>query len=393
MKDQNVVSNLKLRAGYGLSGNAMGFGAYTAIPTFGTGAFFDYNGEQWKTLIATKNANPDLKWETTGMFNVGIDFEFLKGRLGGTIEYYNKKTDDLIWSYPVSTNIYPYGWIDANVGAITNNGVEVSINAIPVQTKDFTWNTTLNLAHNSNRVDRLSNEKYEVGLFWQGDPNVAGVAAGGHTQRIIEGKPLGTFFTYQFAGYDEAGLPTYYTRDADTGEIDGTTNDVSSLDIKDRAITGCAQPKLTMGWHNTFTYKGFSASLFFTGMFGNDIYNATRAQYTSPQMWSDGKNVLKEFLTVRPQTDRTPNIPSDRWIEKGDYFRLQTLTLGYTFTQFNEWIKSLQLYFTCNNVFTITGYKGLDPEVNLGGIEPGIDCRWNNYPHTRTFLFGAKINF
>lgn len=388
MKNQNLFDNLKFRLGYGVSGNALGFGAYTAVATYGASGFFDYNGKKWRTLAATKNANPDLKWETTGMFNVGFDYGLFNGRLSGTIEYYHKKTNDLIWNYPVSTNLYPFGDIAANVGEITNKGIEVSINAIPVQTKDFTWNTTLTLSHNKNTVNRLSNDKFEVGVFTQGDPMVAGVSSEGYTQRIIEGEPLGTFFTYEFAGFNEAGKATYYVRDENTGERTGETTEQPGY--KDRTITGCAQPKLNFGWNNTFNYKNWNATVFFTGVFGNDIYNGTRANYMSPEMLAGGKNVLKEFLE-NPTT--SASLPSDRFIENGSYLRLSTLSLGYTFKNFNGWLQSLQLYVTCNNLFTITGYKGLDPEVNLGGIDPGVDYRWSVYPHTRTTMVGLKINF
>ena len=391
MKNQNFFSNLKLRAGYGVSGNAMGFGAYTAYATYGASGFFDYNGKSWRTLAATKNPNPDLKWESTGMFNVGIDFGFLKNRINGTIEFYNKKTWDLIWDYPVSTNIYPFGTIAANVGKITNTGVEFTVNIDAIRTKDFNWMTTINLSHNKNTVNKLSNDKFEVGTFTQGDPMVAGVSSNGYTQRIIEGEPLGTFYTYEFAGYDANGKSTYYVRDEATGQRTGeVTNEPA---FKDRTITGYALPKLNLGWNNTITYKDLSISMFFTGVFGNKIYNGSRANYSSPEMFANGKNVLKEFITDRPATDNLPNYPSDRYLENGSYFRLQSLSVGYTFHKFADWIQSLQLYATCNNVFTITGYKGLDPEVNLGGIEPGIDYRWANYPHTRTIMVGAKINF
>ena len=391
MKNQNFFSNLKLRAGYGVSGNAMGFGAYTAYATYGASGFFDYNGKSWRTLAATKNANPDLKWESTGMLNIGIDFGFLKNRINGTIEFYNKKTKDLIWDYPVSTNIYPMGSIAANVGEITNTGVELTINIDAIRTKDFNWMTTINLSHNKNTVDRLSNDKFEVGTFTQGDPMVAGVSSNGYTQRIIEGEPLGTFYTYEFAGYDANGKSTYYVRDEATGKRTGeVTNEPA---FKDRTITGCAQPKLNLGWNNTFSYKNLSASMFFTGVFGNKIYNGSRANYSSPEMFANGKNVLKEFITDRPATDNLPNYPSDRYLENGSYFRLSSLTIGYTFDKFADWIQSLQLYATCNNVFTITSYTGLDPEVNMGGIDPGIDYRWSTYPHTRTIMVGTKINF
>ena len=388
MKNQNLFDNLKFRIGYGVSGNALGFGAYTAVETYGASGFFTYNGKQWRTLAATKNANPDLKWETTGMFNVGLDYGLLNGRLSGTIEFYNKKTKDLIWNYPVSTNIYPFGDIAANVGEITNTGVEISINAIPVQTKDFTWNTTLTLSHNKNTVDRLSNDKFKVGVFTQGDPMVAGVSAEGYTQRIIEGQPLGTFFTYEFAGFNDAGNATYYERDEETGERTGNT--IENPGYKDRTITGCAQPKLNFGWNNTFNYKNWNATVFFTGVIGNDIYNGTRANYMSPEMLSGGKNVLKEYFD-NPTTSGC--LPSDRFIENGSYLRLSTLSIGYTFKNFNGWLQNAQLYVTCNNLFTITGYKGLDPEVNMGGIDPGVDYRWSVYPHTRTTMVGLKINF
>lgn len=388
MKNQNLFDNLKFRLGYGVSGNALGFGAYTAVETYGASGFFTYNGKQWRTLAATKNANPDLKWETTGMFNVGLDYGLFNGRLNGSIEYYYKKTNDLIWNYPVSTNIYPFGDIAANVGEITNKGVEISINAVPVQTKDFTWNTTVTLSHNKNTVNRLSNDKFKVGVFTQGDPMVAGVSAEGYTQRIIEGQPLGTFFTYEFAGFNDNNEATYYVRDENTGERTGETTTTPAY--KDRTITGCAQPKLNFGWNNTFNYKNWNATVFFTGVFGNDIYNGTRANYMSPEMLSGGKNVLKEYFE---HPTESPSYPSDRFIEKGSYLRLSTLSIGYTFKNFNGWLQNLQLYVTCNNLFTITGYKGLDPEVNLGGIDPGVDYRWSVYPHTRTTMVGLKINF
>lgn len=392
MKNQTLFSNLKLRVGYGVSGNALGFGAYSAVSTYGsTGSYFQSNGSTYVSLGATKLANKDLKWETTGMFNIGVDYAVLGGRINGSLEFYNKKTKDLIWSYPVSSFIYPFGSIQANVGEITNNGIEFTLNAIPVKTKDFEWNTTLNLAHNSNKVDRLSNDLYHTGTFSQGDPMVAGVSANGYTQRVMEGQPIGTFYMYEFAGYNDAGKATYYVHDATTN---ARTGEVTETPVyKDRTIVGNAQPKLSLGWNNTLNYKDWTLTMFFTGVFGNKIYNGSRAQYNAPDMFSGGKNVLKEFIYDRPYTDTYSNVPSTRYLEKGDYFRLQSLTLGYTFRHFNGWLQSMQLYLTCNNLFTLTGYKGLDPEVNLGGIDPGVDYRWSHYPHTRTFMIGAKVNF
>ena len=389
MQNQHIFDNLKLRAGYGISGNAMGFDVYSSYNTYGASGTFVYDGKTYRTYGATKNANPDLKWESTGMLNIGLDFAFLKGRLNGTVEVYHKKTKDLIWSYPVSTTQYIYGWMDANVGEMTNKGIEFTLNAVPVRTKNFMWSTTLNLSHNKNTVDKMQNETFHTTNLTQGDPMVAGVSADGWTQRIMEGEPIGTFYTYQYAGIVN-GRSEYYVLDENGNRTGETTNNPS---LKDRSITGCAQPKLNAGWNNTLTYKNWSLNAFITGVFGNDVYNSARAHYTSAQMFSDGKNVLKEFLN-NPASDASGSLPSDRFIEKGSYVRLQTLSLSYTFRNcFNDWIQDLTLYGTANNLFTITNYKGLDPEVNMGGIDPGIDYRWSRYPHTRTFMVGVKINF
>ena len=389
MQNQHIFDNLKLRAGYGISGNAMGFDVYSSYNTYGASGTFVYDGKTYRTYGATKNANPDLKWESTGMLNIGLDFAFLKGSLNGTVEVYHKKTKDLIWSYPVSTTQYIYGWIDANVGEMTNKGIEFTLNAVPVRTKNFMWSTTLNLSHNKNTVDKMQNEIFHTTNLTQGDPMVAGVSADGWTQRIMEGEPIGTFYTYQYAGIVN-GRSEYYVLDENGNRTGETTNNPS---LKDRSITGCAQPKLNAGWNNTLTYKNWSLNAFITGVFGNDVYNSARAHYTSAQMFSDGKNVLKEFLN-NPASDASGSLPSDRFIEKGSYVRLQTLSLSYTFRNcFNDWIQDLTLYGTANNLFTITNYKGLDPEVNMGGIDPGIDYRWSRYPHTRTFMVGVKINF
>ena len=389
MQTQHIFDNLKLRAGYGISGNAMGFDVYSSYNTYGASGTFVYDGKTYRTYGATKNANPDLKWESTGMLNIGLDFAFLKGRLNGTVEVYHKKTKDLIWSYPVSTTQYIYGWMDANVGEMTNKGIEFTLNAVPVRTKNFMWSSTLNLSHNKNTVDKMQNETFHTTNLTQGDPMVAGVSADGWTQRIMEGEPIGTFYTYQYAGIVN-GRSEYYVLDENGNRTGETTNNPS---LKDRSITGCAQPKLNAGWNNTLTYKNWSLNAFITGVFGNDVYNSARAHYTAAQMFSDGKNVLKEFLS-NPVGDASSSLPSDRYIEKGSYVRLQTLSLSYTFRNcFNDWIQDLTLYGTANNLFTITNYKGLDPEVNMGGIDPGIDYRWSRYPHTRTFMVGVKINF
>jgi len=386
--------DLKFRIGYGVSGNSLGFDAYTAIMTYGASGWFQYtdatgNTVNKRTLAATSNANPDLKWERTGMFNVGLDFALFGSRLSGTIEYYIKKTSDLIYSYEVSTNRYPYGSMLANVGDISNKGIEFTLNAVPVQTKDFTWQTTLNLAHNKNVVEKLSNDTYSVKYIDQANPNLAGFSTN-QVQRIMEGEPIGTFYMWEYAG-SENGKSVFYVHDEETGERTGeTTTDPGE---KDRTKVGCAQPKLTMGWNNTLNYKNWSLTAFFTGVFGNKIFNAMRAQYNGVALIAAGKNVLKEAAEIQTYGDGYANAPSDRYLENGSYFRLSSLSLSYNFGKIGDWLSNLTVYANCNNVFTITGYKGIDPEVSLGGLTPGMDWRGSRYPHTRSFQFGVKVNF
>lgn len=388
-------SDLKLRAGYGVSGNSLGFDAYTAIRTYGVSGWFSYtdaNGvtTDKHTLAATNNANPDLKWERTGMFNIGLDFSLLDGRIGGSVEYYDKKTTDLIYYYPVSTNRYPYGTMTANVGDITNKGFEVSVNAIPVRNGNFEWQTTINISHNKNVVDKLSNETFSVDYQDLGTPEIKG-ASGVNVQRLMEGCPIGQFYTYEWAGYNESGVSQYYVHDAESGERTGELT--TEPQDKDRAKTGSAQPKLTLGWNNTLSLKKFSLNAFFSGVFGNKIFNALRAQYSAPSLISEGKNVLSEVKTEQRMTDVNAQLPSDRYIENGSYLRLQTLTLAYNHGGISDWVSNLTVYATVNNVFTATSYKGTDPEVSLGGLTPGIDWRSNYYPRTRTFMLGLKVNF
>ena len=395
IKDMNVFDDLKFRIGYGVSGNSLGFDAFTAIQTYGASGWFTYtdangNTSQYRTLAATSNANPDLKWERTGMLNLGIDFGFFKNRLTGTLEYYDKQTTDLIYSYAVSTNRYPFGSMLANVGDISNKGIELSLNVIPVKTENLQWETTVNLSHNKNEVKSLSNQTYSVDYINVGNPDIGGYSTA-NVQRIMEGEAIGTFYTWEWAGYNENGVSQFYVHDPETGERTGEFT--TSPQETDRTKVGSAQPKLTYGWNNTLTYKKWSLNAFLQGVTGNKIMNSTRAQYNYIAMVSTGKNVLREVATNQKYSDVNAQAPSDRYLENGSYLRLSTLSLSYNFGKFGNYINGLKVYATCNNLFTITNYKGLDPEVSLGGLTPGIDSRETYYPRTRTFMLGLNINF
>ena len=388
MKDQDVFDDLKFRVGYGVSGNSLGFDAFYSRQVYGsTGWFTASDDNSYRVLGATRNANPDLKWEKTAMLNVGFDFGFFNNRLFGTVEYYDKRTSDLIYNYRVSTLLYSEMW--ANVGDISNKGVEITINAVPVQTKNFTWSTTLNLSHNKNKVESMSNSEYTVNFIDMADPNINSYS-GQHVQRLMEGAPIGQFYLWEWAGYDENGMSIFNDYDEE-GNLVGTTD---APDDGDRRMAGSAQPKLTYGWNNDLTWKKWTLSAFFQGVAGNKIFNATRATYSDPSLLSSfGKNILSEVATEQHANDSRAQAPSTRYLENGSYLRLSTLTLAYNFGKLGNYVNNLRVYATCNNVFTLTGYKGIDPEVNLGGLEPGMDMRYSNYPRTRSFIVGVNMNF
>lgn len=382
IKNLNIFDDLKLRVGYGVSGNSQGFDPFIAQILYGkTGTYINSLGETASSIGVTRNANPNLKWERTGMFNVGFDLGFFNNRLTATIEYYDKRTTDLIADYPVSTTEHPYGVMTANVGEISNKGVELTINATPIVTKDFTWNTSLNVSHNKNEVVSISNDRFAVDYFDEANLDGAGTS-GVRQQRIQAGKPLGSFYTWKWAGYSENGESLFYTKDGETTLT--PTND-------DRFWAGNAQPKVNFGWNNTLSYKNWSLTMFFTGVMGNKILNATKANLSRIAEVTQ-RNILSSAAKTERIGDKGASYYSNRYIEKGDYLRLSSLSIGYTFNNFSDYIKNLRIYASCNNVFVLTGYDGLDPEINMGGLTPGIDDK-NFYPKTRTFMFGASLTF
>ena len=395
MKDQNVFDDLKLRVGYGVSGNSLGFDAFYARQTYASTGWFNYvaaNGtaSDYRVLGVVRNSNPDLKWEKTGMFNIGLDFGFFNNRLTGTIEWYSKQTSDLIYSYRVSTSRYPVDILWANVGDISNKGVEITINAIPVQTRNFTWSTSLNLSHNKNVVEKLSNEQFTTDYIPMANTDIAGYTnQTGNVQRLMEGAPIGQFYVFEWAGYDANGNSIFNDYDAD-GNLVGTVEVPEEDDMRPH---GSAQPKIVYGWNNDLTWKNWTLTAFFQGVAGNKIFNATRAYYNNTGQIANGKNALVEAVSGDHAGDTRAHAPSDRYLENGSYLRLSTLTLGYNFGKIGNYINNLRLYATCNNVFTITGYKGIDPEISLGGLTPGIDWRNATYPRTRTFMVGVNVNF
>lgn len=406
------IGEFKLRAGWGMSGNSDGFNHLTARQYYAVSADrFKYEDAstgqvgEYKYVNVARNQNDNLKWETTTMLNLGLDFSFLNGRINGVLEYYNKETKDMIWDYTVPTTIYPFGSLTANVGRMRNRGVEFTINAVPIQ-GPLTWSTSLNFSHNKNKIISISNPVagFNAGILDRYNPQMPDCSTFEKYAigRIIEGQPVGTFFTYEWAGYDENGQSLFYTYDKTAADtfgnriVDENGNPVLTTDpeAKDRVIVGNGQPKLTMGWNNNLTWKNWDLNLFFTGVFGQKIYNEAREYFGYANNVIEGKNVLADIRDFQNLSDKHSQYPSNRWLEDGSYFKLATVTLGYTFRNcFNGWLRDIRVYVSANNVFTITGYKGRDPEINLGGLDPGIDSRNDHYPRTRQILVGLNVNF
>ncbi|MDX9880847.1 MAG: TonB-dependent receptor [Prolixibacteraceae bacterium] len=380
MQNQHIFDNLKLRAGYGISGNSIGFNPLISKLRFGQSGVSLYDGAFIKGIIPTQNENPDLKWEVTKMLNVGIDFSVFKGRLSGTIEYYEKNTEDLLWTYTVSSTEYYVPSYTANVGSMENKGYEVTLTAIPVQRKDFSWNSTLVLSHNKNLLTSLSNDRFQVEYIYLGAVGNHG-QSGMNSQILQEGYPVGQFYTWKYAGPDENGQSQFYKED---GTL--TTSPLTT----DRHYAGNAQPKLIGGWHNTISYRNFTLDFLLRGVTGNKIMNVTLSNLNYPgeaTHYNQHRMVLESSAI-----DINAPYTSTRYLEKGDYIRMDNITLMYSFKFSNPLIKGLKVYSTVNNAFIITDYRGSDPEINMGGITPGIDDD-NYYPKTRSFIFGVNVDF
>ena len=383
MKGQNLFSDLKLRASYGITGNAFGVGPYDAQFIMGTQGTYYYNGSNLAALGATIAANPDLQWEEVATTNIGLDFTILKGKLGGSVDVYQKKTTEMIFKYKVDPMLVPAGNILANGGSLENKGIELALTANIVQNSTFSWTSNLNLAHNDNKITSMRSP-----LFAGGDSIAVGFPEGGgqsgsSLELQKEGYPVGQFFSLEYAGKNTAGVSQYVAQD-------GKTLTTTPLNGTDYHYLGNAQPKLLLGWSNTFKYSAWDLRVAIRGVFGNKIFNATRADLFRPNT-AQYNNILVD-AAGETTADVNSYRYSSRFIESGNYIRFDNATLGYNLKNLGNSVKSVRLYVTGNNLFVITKFKGIDPEVNQGGSVPGIDYN-NFYPKTRTILFGATVNF
>jgi TonB-linked SusC/RagA family outer membrane protein len=400
----NFLSMLKLRVGWGQTGNSEGIAPYSSLGLYapkGNPYFDGTTGQFLPSWGVTQNTNNNLKWETLEQTNIGLDFEFLGGKVQGTLEVYNKVTRDMLFRYGVSGGAnnpdnsdlpYQVNQILRNAGSMSNKGIELSLGTTPVRTADFTWNTRLVGSFYKNTITSVSSPGFENQIIRYnpfGGRGLSNVFA----SQLREGHPLGEFTIPKFAGFDAAGAVTMVAADGGA-----PTADYTKALLYD---AGQSQPRLTMSWINSFTYKRFDVSLQLRGVFGNKIMNNLRSNLAIP-----GSILETNMLKVVNQfpTNYSTNQLSDLWLESGAFVRLDNWQVGYNIPTGNSQLTNARIYLSGNNLFIITKYKGIDPELEVKGdlnTDPnnpnqpnpmGMD---NNgiYPKTRTFMLGVNLTF
>lgn len=373
------LNNLKLRAGYGVTGNQAGIGEYKSLAVLSAdgASYYDAASGTWKkSYVQAQNVNPNLKWESTAQLNIGLDFGIFN-RINGTIEFYHKKTSDLLWTYPVPQPPYQVGTMLANVGDLVNKGIEVSLSANILRQKDLTLDANVTFAYNDQEITKLSNDAYQAVGLQAGSLHGLRGMSGMYSQIIKEGYPSGAFYGPKCSGIDSDGN-YIINRDEDGKPIN--------------EYLGSAQPKFNLGFGMNLTYRDFDFSFAGYGMFGQKVLNATRMAMFDPTRLP-AQNVPDDFLESGIKSDP---VFSSYFVENGSFFRLQSVTLGYTLPEVKKiGLEKIRFYLTGENLFCITGYSGIDPEVSLPDnvLEgPGID-RFNSYPRPRTFSLGVNISF
>lgn len=388
----NWLNNLKLRAGYGVTG-VIPSDPYQSIVRYTySGGNYYRDGKWGKGLKAESNANPNLKWEIAKEFNVGLDWSVLNDRLGGSVDFYVKNTSDMLYNYAVPSPPNLYTSTLANVGKMRNAGIEIMVRAIPIQTKDFEWNTTLTMQHNANKLVSLSNDLYQTeNILWQqgvGDP------VSQYTHKVEVGKSFGEIYSLKAVGVSEkTGM--FLIENPETGQVAEFYQEMRNDRDNWYQRMGNGIPKLSMGWNNTLRYKNFDLAMQFTGQFGYKIINQQRVFYeNNTHAYNKLKSAADAIGGIRPLSTQQSQVVTSYYIEDGDYLKLTNMTLGYTYDfKKNTYLKSIRLYGSVDNVFTITKYKGSDPELGSNNFwTAGVDSR-DKYPTIRSFTVGLNVTF
>jgi TonB-linked SusC/RagA family outer membrane protein len=377
MASQSVFNELKLRGGYGVTGNQQGLGPQNSLSLVGGAGVTYFGGSQITNYNVIQNANPDLKWESKKQTNIGLDFALLDSKLRGTVDAYTATTDNLLFNYTVPQPPYPYNTVMANVGSILNEGLEATLSYDLIRKENTTLTLTGNVSFMRNEVLNLSGSINGVPL------NTNYVGWGAPNAYLVKGKPVGAFYMLESTGKDNVNAETVLDRDGN-GIIDqGATS-------PDRAYEGSALPTYTFAFNPTFRHKNLDVSVLFKGSGGNKIYNSLNKSLSYQE--SIGKsNVLTSSI---PLGMYTTQYVSDLWLEDGSFVRFENVTVGYNFL-FKEvkYIESLRLTLTGNNLMLFTDYSGMDPEINLSGGGTNFGNDIGIYPRTRSFGLGLSVKF
>ena len=378
----NMFQSLKPRISYGVTGRS-DFSPYQSMPTYGAYGQYFINGQWINGYAPTLNANPDLAWEKSTAFNIGLDFVTLKGRLRGSIEYFDRRSKDLLYNYKAPQPPFIYSTILVNVGTTKNTGVEVSLDYDAIKNKNFQWTTGINWSTGSTELSKLSSDSYQ--MSWLDLYQKPGLGTSEYFFRVEEGGKMGQFYGYEHAGLDENGLLMVY-------DNDGVARPASQADPSWKREIGNGAPKHFLSWSNTLRYKNWDMSLLFRGAFGHKIFNMRK--YGMGLQGCGTDNVLRTAYTDYADVKSGGSIISSYFLENGNYFKLDNVTLGYSFTPRNrKLLESVRVYLSAKNLFTLTAYEGNDPSVvQSNGITPGVDTN-SAYPQATNVTLGVTVRF
>ncbi|MCB8994138.1 MAG: SusC/RagA family TonB-linked outer membrane protein [Bacteroidales bacterium] len=374
MENVTWLNDLKLRAGYGVTGN-QDFANYKSMILMGRAGKFFYNGAWINSYQPVSNPNPDLRWEKKQEFNIGADFSVLNNRLGGSLDYYYRTSKDLLYTYNVAVPPYLYKELFTNLGTISNQGVELSLNGRPLERGNIQWNTIFTFTKNINKLKKFSNDEFTnkyIDIGWIGG------AIPLNSQRIEEGQSLGNFYGPVWLNVNEYGLDQFKN-----------ANPIGKVNPSDWEVMGNAYPFAVIGWSNSVTFKNWDFNMSLRSNIGGKVLNLYRLYYENWQNIGT-KNIVHTQLENPEFVGNA--IYSSKYVEDATFLKLDNISIGYNLKIRQKYIKSLRLSLLAQDVFCITGYKGLDPEVNLSGLEPGIE-RLSYYPRTTSVTFGLNISF
>ena len=377
-----TFQSLKPRISYGVTGRS-DFDAYRSLSTYSGYGVYLIDNEWIKGYAPSLNANPDLAWEKSTAFNVGVDFVAFDSRLRGSVEYFDRRSQDLLYNYTAPQPPFIYNTILVNVGTTKNTGIEASLEYDVLSKTAFKWTTGVNWSMGETKLTKLSSDVYQMAyldLYQKPGPG-----SSEYFFRIEEGGKIGQFYGYEHAGVDKNGMLMVY-------DNEGKAQPAAQADPSWKRNIGNGAPKHFLSWSNSFKYKNWDLSMLFRSALGFQIFNMRK--YGMGLQGAGTDNVLRTAYTEYSDIKSSGSVVSSYFLENGSYFKLDNVTLGYNFTPKNrQLIESLRVYLTAKNLFTITGYDGNDPSiVTSTGITPGIDTN-SAYPQATQVSLGVTLRF